>query len=108
MASTLDRYGLHHFLGQCRHLITGRALEIQSPGYTREHGHDLMAADSVDVAAETRAAPTYLVESMSVAIYTRKATKQEHAAVGRATRSPLRALAAVRGWTVDRRYVFLR
>src|SRR6266850_20053 len=45
----IDRYYLHRFLDRHRHLITGRVLEIQAPGYTVTYGHALTATDSVDV-----------------------------------------------------------
>jgi len=45
----VDRYYLHRFLEQHRAAITGRVLEIQASGYTEKYGHDLLAADSVDI-----------------------------------------------------------
>ena len=58
----VDRFYLHRFLDQHRHLITGRVLEIQLPGYTNRYGHDLTATDSVDIAAGTYAGLTYLTD----------------------------------------------
>lgn len=58
----VDRFYLHRFLDQHRHLITGRVLEIQLPGYTNLYGHDLTATDSVDIAAGAYAGLTYLTD----------------------------------------------
>jgi len=58
----VDRYYLHRFLEQHRHLITGRVLEIEDPGHTRQYGHDLTATDSVNIVAGTYAHLTYLVD----------------------------------------------
>lgn len=56
----LDRYYLHRFLERERAVITGRVLEIQSPGHTRQFGHDIVAADSIDI--DPHHTPTYLCD----------------------------------------------
>ncbi|MGE0446378.1 MAG: methyltransferase domain-containing protein [Vicinamibacterales bacterium] len=56
----LDRYYLHRFFERERAAITGRVLEIQSPGHALRFGHDLAAADSIDI--DPRYAPTYLCD----------------------------------------------
>lgn len=56
----LDRYYLHQFLARERAAITGRVLEIQSPGHARRFGHDLTAADSIDI--DPLHTPTYLCD----------------------------------------------
>ena len=58
----IDRYYLHEFLEQHRHLITGRVLEIQMPAYTRRYGQGVTVADSVDIVAGTHEGLTYLVD----------------------------------------------
>lgn len=58
----IDRYYLHRFLDQHRHLITGRVLEVQSSGYTEQYGHALTARHSVDIVTRFNASPTYLVD----------------------------------------------
>lgn len=58
----IDRYYLLQFLDAHRHLITGRVLEIQMPGYTRLYGHDLVATDSVDIVRGSWDDLTYLVD----------------------------------------------
>jgi len=45
----IDRFYLHDFLDRHRDAITGDVLEIQSPGYTRQFGHDVRTAHSVDI-----------------------------------------------------------
>lgn len=58
----IDRYYLHEFLERHRHLITGRVLEIQMPGYTRRFGHDVRVAHSVDIATGVHDDLTYHVD----------------------------------------------
>jgi SAM-dependent methyltransferase len=58
----VDRYYLHRFLEEHRHLITGRVLEIEYPSHTRQYGHDLTATDSVNIVAGTYPNLTYLVD----------------------------------------------
>ncbi|MDO8795689.1 MAG: hypothetical protein Q7J25_13845 [Vicinamibacterales bacterium] len=58
----VDRFYLDRFLHQHRHLITGRTLEIQMPGYTTRFGHNLTATDSIDIAAGTYDGLTYLTD----------------------------------------------
>jgi SAM-dependent methyltransferase len=58
----IDRYYLHAFLEQHRHLITGRVLEIQMPAYTTRYGQGVTAAHSVDIVAGTHEGLTYLVD----------------------------------------------
>ena len=58
----VDRFYLHRFLDQYRHLITGRVLEIQSDDYTRIYGSALTATDSVDIVTTFNANPTYLTD----------------------------------------------
>jgi hypothetical protein len=56
----VDRYYLERFLQREQPSITGRVLEIQSPGYTSRYGHNLVAADSLDIDAAH--APTYVCD----------------------------------------------
>jgi SAM-dependent methyltransferase len=58
----VDRYYLHRFLDQHRHLITGRVLEIQAAGYTLKYGRELAATDSVDVVPYSNENLTYLCD----------------------------------------------
>ena len=58
----IDRYYLHRFLEQRRHLISGRVLEIQASDYTRQYGYALIRLDSVDIVNTFNATPTYLVD----------------------------------------------
>src|SRR3989442_2624021 len=53
----IDRFYLHDFLDRHRNAITGDVLEIESPGYTRQYGHDVRTAHSVDINPEL--GPTY-------------------------------------------------
>jgi hypothetical protein len=45
----VDRYYLNRFLKRNTGLIRGRVLEIQSPGYTKRFGSELIEAHSVDI-----------------------------------------------------------
>ena len=56
----VDRFYLHRFLGEHRHLITGDVLEVQVDSYTRRFGHDLRKADTFDIITDFR--PTYLCD----------------------------------------------
>jgi len=58
----VDRYYLDRFLDRHRHLITGRVLEIQAPGYTMKYGRDLAATDSVDIVRRHNENLTYLCD----------------------------------------------
>ena len=58
----IDRYYLERFLERHRHLITGRVLEIQAPGYTMKYGRALAAADSVDIVLRHNENLTYLCD----------------------------------------------
>jgi len=56
----VDRYYLHRFLERQRESITGRVLEIQSPGHALRYGHHLTATDSIDIDPVHR--PTYVCD----------------------------------------------
>jgi hypothetical protein len=56
----VDRYYLHRFLEAHRPVIQGRVLEIHESLYTGRYGHDLVAADTVDVNPEHR--PTFVCD----------------------------------------------
>jgi len=45
----VDRFYLHRFLDVNRAAITGRVLEIQMPGYTRQFGYDVIESHTVDI-----------------------------------------------------------
>lgn len=56
----LDRYYLHRFLAEHRHLITGRVLEIQNSGYTHRFGHGVRDAHTIDIVPNF--SPTYVCD----------------------------------------------
>ena len=45
----IDRYYVHRFFTARRHLVTGRALEIQTTDHIRRYGSAIDAADSLDI-----------------------------------------------------------
>ena len=50
--TAVDRYYLEKFLERHRELISGRVLEIQSPGYTSRYGQNVVESHTVDVLPE--------------------------------------------------------
>jgi hypothetical protein len=53
----IDRYYLHRFLDEHRHLITGVVLEIQAAMYTREYGQHVITSETLDIDEQHQ--PTY-------------------------------------------------
>jgi SAM-dependent methyltransferase len=58
--TAVDRHYLDAFLTRWQQDITGDVLEIQSPGYTRRHGHALRETHSVDINGDHN--PTYVCD----------------------------------------------